>query len=102
MLFKTNAAQTNLQQQPSSQQITQKSPSDSFSQQFATIGGSSTQSPNNMFMNTYGGSNNQANLSFDLSLGGNPQQFNTSVNPSMMKKKTTPEFQQSANSSDLL
>jgi hypothetical protein len=47
-------------------------------------------------MNTYGGSNNNSNLSFDL--GINQQQFTTSVNPSMMKKKS-PE---SINPADLL
>jgi hypothetical protein len=102
MLFKTNnMPTTGLSsgiQQPILQPSTQKAQSDSFGQQFATMGGSSTQSPNMMFMNTYSGSNNGANLSFDMSLGG------SQANPSMMKKKTseTPVIQQSGNVSDLL
>lgn len=98
MLFKTN----NIQQSGSKmgvQQIVQPSVQkpqvDSFGQQFATIGGGTTQSPNMMFMNTYGGgSSNQVNLSFDMNLGGQAS----------MKKKTseTPVFQQSGNAADLL
>ena len=82
-LFKTNVpAQQNIQT-PVTQQTSSTTQSQSFTQQFATTSGS-VQSPNTMFMNTYGGSNS-ANLSFDL--GANPQQFTTSVNSSMMKKK---------------
>lgn len=102
MLFKTNnvpssGLNTGIKQ-PVVQPIMKKASNDSFGQQFATIGGSSTQSPNTMFMNTYGGSNNAANLSFDMSLGG------SQANPSMMKKKPseTPMVQQSGNVSDLL
>ena len=81
-LFKTNVPTQQNVQTPVIQQ-TSTTPSQSFTQQFATTSGS-VQSPNMMYMNTYGGSNS-ANLSFDL--GVNPQQFTTSVNPSMMKKK---------------
>jgi hypothetical protein len=85
MLFKTNNMQQNgstLGVQQIVQPNIQKPQVDSFSQQFATIGGGTTQSPNMMFMNTYGGgSSNQANLSFDMNLGGSQA--------SMMKKKTT-------------
>ena len=102
LLFKTNSVQPNIQQQSP----VQKPAVGSFNQQFATINASTTQSPNNMLMNTYGGSTNSANLSsFDMSLGGNQQQLNTSsVNPSMMKKKTStsPVVQQSSNAVDLL
>lgn len=96
MLFKTN----NLPQSGvtlGSQPSVQKPQVDSFSQQFATMGGSTTQSPNAMFMNTYGGSSNQANLTFDMGLGG------LQGNASMMKKKTaeTPVIQ-SGNAADLL
>lgn len=84
-LFKTNVPVQQNTQNPVTQQTstTQNIQSQSFIQQFATSNGV-VQSPNTMFMNTYGGSNS-ANLSFDL--GVNPQQFTTSVNPSMMKKK---------------
>ncbi len=102
MLFQTNnmpssGLNTGIQQ-PVVQPIMKKASNDSFGQQFATMGGSSTQSPNTMFMNTYGGSNSAANLSFDMSLGG------SQANPSMMKKKPseTPVVQQSGNVSDLL
>lgn len=83
MLFKTNVPVQQNIQTPITQQTTTQN-TQSFTQQFATTSGS-IQSPNTMFMNTYGGSNNNANLSFDL--GVSPQQFTTSVNPSMMKKK---------------
>lgn len=84
MLFKTNMSpvQQNLQpvqQAPVAQKQAQST------QQFATMGGSSNQSPNMMFMNTYAGSNNP-NLSFDMNMNTS-QQFGTSVSPSMMKKK---------------
>lgn len=72
MLFKTNAERSNIQQSSIVQPQQQKPSSiDSLSQQFATMGASTIQSPNNMFMNTYGGPNNAANLSFDLGLGTN-------------------------------
>lgn len=109
LLFQTgNVSQqqqsTTIQTPVISGNIQQKS-NDSFSQQFATMGGSSVQSPNTMFMNTYGGSGN-GNLSFDMSLNGSQQQFNTSaVNPSMMKKKpsNTPVVNQtSSNAGDLI
>jgi hypothetical protein len=91
LLFQTNTApiQQNIQIQSTVQPpvvANVQKTNDSFTQQFATMGTSSVQSPNNMFMNTYGGSGN-SNLSFDMSLGQNAQQFNTSVNGSMMKKK---------------
>jgi hypothetical protein len=97
MLFKTNAP---VQQNIQAPVIQQNSPNmqkqaQNFNQQFATTSGV-VQSPNTLFMNTYGGSNNNSNLSFDL--GINQQQFTTSVNPSMMKKKS-PE---SVNPADLL
>lgn len=100
-LFKTNNLQQSISTsgvQSSIQPSMQKPQLDSFNQQFATMGGSTTQSPNTMFMNTYGGSSNQANLSFDMSLGV------TQPNASMMKKKTSDSsvFQQSGNAGDLL
>lgn len=87
-LFKTNAIPPQQNPQPQvtlqSPQVNMQKTQQSFTQQFATTSGVSTQSPNMMFMNTYGGSGN-CNVSFDMGL--NQQQFTTSVNPSMMKKK---------------
>ncbi len=108
LLFQTNNVpqqqSTTIQTPVISANIQQK-PNDSFTQQFATMGASSVQSPNTMFMNTYGGSGN-GNLSFDMSLSGSQQQFNTSgVNPSMMKKKpsNTPVLNQTnSNAGDLI
>jgi len=83
-LFQTTTPAQQNTPTPVIQQQSSTTQPQSFTQQFATTSGS-IQSPNTMFMNTYGGSNS-ANLSFDL--GVSPQQFTTSVNPSMMKKKT--------------
>ena len=95
-LFKTNVppVQQNIQQQPNP--ISMQKPQQSFTQQFATTSGASNQSPDPLFMKTYGGSGS-SNLSFDL--GMNQQQFTTSVNNSMMKKKA-PET--ATNAGDLL
>jgi len=82
-LFQTTTPAQQNTPTPVIQQQSSTTQPQSFTQQFATTSGS-IQSPNTMFMNTYGGSNS-ANLSFDL--GVSPQQFTTSVNPSMMKKK---------------
>ena len=68
-LFKTNvnSLQQNTQAPIQSSQINMQKSQQTFTQQFATTSGVSTQSPNMMFMNTYGGSGN-GNLSFDMGL----------------------------------